>query len=90
MSVVNGIHVFLLQAPEKNEHCSQLSKIITTEQNSEVVKSPEKQIKNHNIRDTEVSALNMAIDTLRWQLAQVRIIYIGQMILSLRYIGAPI
>ncbi|CAD0194462.1 unnamed protein product [Chrysodeixis includens] len=57
-------------APEKNEHCSQLSKIIRTEQNGDVVKLPEKQTKNHNVRDTEVSALNMAIETLRWQLAQ--------------------
>lgn len=62
---------FLLQAPEIIEQCPQLSKIRSTEQNGEVVKPPDKPTKNHNIRDTEVNALNMAIDTLRWQLTQV-------------------
>lgn len=57
-------------APERIEQCSQLSKIRTSEQNGEIVKPPDKSMKNHNIRDTEVTALNMAIDTLRWQLTQ--------------------
>ncbi|XP_075990686.1 uncharacterized protein LOC142986218 [Anticarsia gemmatalis] len=57
-------------APERIEHCSQLSKIRIMEQNGDAVKPPDKQLKNHNIRDTEVSALNMEIETLRWQLSQ--------------------
>lgn len=57
-------------APERIERCSQLSKIRTMEQNGEVVKPPDKQMKNLNIRDTQVSALNMEIETLRWQLSQ--------------------
>ncbi|PZC75928.1 hypothetical protein B5X24_HaOG205321 [Helicoverpa armigera] len=60
----------LENAPERIERFSQLSKIRTTEQNGEVVMAPDKPMKNHNIRDTEVTALNMAIDTLRWQLTQ--------------------
>lgn len=63
----------LLQAPERIEHCSELTKIRITEQNGDAVKPPDKLLKNHNIRDTEVSALNMEIETLRWQLGQVNI-----------------
>lgn len=49
---------------------SQLSKSIT-EQKGEPVKPPDKPTKNDDIRCTEVTALNMEVDTLRWQLAQV-------------------
>ncbi|KAJ8737308.1 hypothetical protein PYW07_000579 [Mythimna separata] len=58
------------KAPERIEQCPQLSKTRSTEQSGEVVKPPDKPVKNYNIRDTEVTALNMAIDTLRWQLTQ--------------------
>lgn len=61
----------LLQVPERIEQCPQLSKTRSVELNGEMVRSPDKPMKNHNIRDTEVTALNMAIDTLRWQLTQV-------------------
>ncbi|XP_038216391.1 galactose mutarotase-like isoform X2 [Zerene cesonia] len=58
--------------PERIEQCSQLSTTSNLVQNGEVVKPPDKTIfKKSDIRRTEVNALNMEVDTLRWQLAQV-------------------
>ncbi|CAG4942598.1 unnamed protein product [Colias eurytheme] len=57
--------------PERIEQCSQLSTTSNLVQNGEVVKPPDKTIlKKSDIRHTEVNALNMEVDTLRWQLAQ--------------------
>ncbi|XP_038216390.1 uncharacterized protein LOC119835558 isoform X1 [Zerene cesonia] len=57
--------------PERIEQCSQLSTTSNLVQNGEVVKPPDKTIfKKSDIRRTEVNALNMEVDTLRWQLAQ--------------------
>ncbi|XP_047524690.1 uncharacterized protein LOC125062669 [Pieris napi] len=58
-----------INVPERIEQCSQLSASIM-EQNGEVVKPPDKTIKNNDIHNTELNALNMEVDTLRWQLAQ--------------------
>lgn len=44
------------------------------EQNGEIVKPPDKTVKNTDIRYTKENALNMEVDTLRWQLAQVYLI----------------
>ncbi|XP_046977162.1 uncharacterized protein LOC124543136 [Vanessa cardui] len=61
----------LNNVPERIEQCSQLSKSSNLEQNGEIVKPPDKMIKqNADMRGTEVNALNMEVDTLRWQLAQ--------------------
>ncbi|XP_053624908.1 uncharacterized protein LOC128683368 [Plodia interpunctella] len=56
-------------APERIEPCSQLSKRSVMEQNGEAVKPPDKKM-NTDIQRTEVTALNMEVETLRWQLAQ--------------------
>lgn len=43
------------------------------EQNGEAVKPPDKlPLKTTDVRLTEVTALNMEVETLRWQLAQVQ------------------
>ncbi|KAJ0183617.1 hypothetical protein K1T71_000040 [Dendrolimus kikuchii] len=52
-------------APETMKRCPQLKKGFV-EQNDQV-KAPDK---NMDIRNTEVSALKMEVETLRWQLAQ--------------------
>ncbi|XP_013184846.1 uncharacterized protein LOC106130537 [Amyelois transitella] len=57
------------KAPERIEQCTQLSKSSVTEQNGEGVKPPDKKTTS-DIRRTEVTALNMEVETLRWQLAQ--------------------
>ncbi|KAM3968772.1 uncharacterized protein ACR2FA_000639 [Aphomia sociella] len=57
--------------PERIEPCSQLSKSSIMEQNGEVVKPPDKtSTMKSDIQRTEVTALNMEVETLRWQLAQ--------------------
>ncbi|XP_059059932.1 uncharacterized protein LOC131853129 [Achroia grisella] len=57
--------------PERIEPPSQLSKNTIMEQNGEAVKPPDKSIKKKSdIHCTEVTALNMEVETLRWQLAQ--------------------
>lgn len=49
------------------------------EQNGEAVKPPDKPLsRNSDIRRTEVTALNMEVETLRWQLAQVNAIVVLQ------------
>lgn len=64
----------LLQVPESIELISQFSKNINMEQNGEVVKPPDKlTLKKSDLRRTEVTVLNMEVETLRWQLAQVYI-----------------
>ncbi|XP_052752641.1 uncharacterized protein LOC113518656 [Galleria mellonella] len=56
--------------PERIER-PQLSKNIIMEQNGESVKPPDKSFNmKSDIRCTEVTALNMEVETLRWQLAQ--------------------
>lgn len=61
----------LNNVPERIEQCSQLSKSSNLEPNGEIVKPPDKMVKhNADMRGTEVNALNMEVDTLRWQLAQ--------------------
>ncbi|CAB3258958.1 unnamed protein product [Arctia plantaginis] len=72
MRITGAKHFFTvhMQAPDKIERCSQLTQIKNVEQNGEGVKPPDIRLKNHKIRDTEVSALNIEIETLRWQLAQ--------------------
>ncbi|KAI5646990.1 hypothetical protein NE865_01245 [Phthorimaea operculella] len=58
-------------APERIEQNPQLSKIAFEEQNGEAVKPPDKApILNSDINRTEVTVLNMEVETLRWQLAQ--------------------
>ncbi|XP_030040327.1 uncharacterized protein LOC115455772 [Manduca sexta] len=54
--------------PERIEP-SQLSKTITLQSN-DAAKQPDKQTTNSDIRNTEVNALNMEVETLRWQLSQ--------------------
>ncbi|CAH2103380.1 unnamed protein product [Euphydryas editha] len=59
------------KVPERIEQCSQLSKSSNLEQNGEIIKPPDKMVKHDtDMRGTEVNALNMEVDTLRWQLAQ--------------------
>ncbi|XP_072931308.1 uncharacterized protein [Epargyreus clarus] len=58
-------------APERIEPCPQLSKCCNMEQNGEASKPPDKSAtKTSDIQRTEVNALNMEVETLRWQLAQ--------------------
>ncbi|XP_028158964.1 uncharacterized protein LOC114351827 [Ostrinia furnacalis] len=54
---------------ERIEPYSQLSKSVV-EQNGEAAKPPDKPTLKTNMRCTEVTALNMEVETLRWQLAQ--------------------
>lgn len=62
----------MLQLPESIELISHLTKNFNMEQNSETVKTPDiKKLKNSELRCAEVTVLNMEVETLRWQLAQV-------------------
>ncbi|XP_045784416.1 uncharacterized protein LOC123880359 [Maniola jurtina] len=61
----------LNNVPERIEQCPQLSKNDNLEQNEEVLKPPDTAVKNNaDIRHTEVNALKMEVETLRWQLSQ--------------------
>ncbi|XP_032527445.2 uncharacterized protein LOC116777820 [Danaus plexippus] len=63
----------LKNVPERIEQCSQLSKSNNVKQNGEVAKPPDKQTTNNsnsNSRQIKVEALNMEVETLRWQLTQ--------------------
>lgn len=72
-TVLNSIKK-LFQVPERIEQCPQLSKNDNLEQNEEVLKPPDMAVKNNaDIRHTEVNALKMEVETLRWQLSQVNI-----------------
>ncbi|RVE46064.1 hypothetical protein evm_009288 [Chilo suppressalis] len=61
----------MLGAPERIEDHSQLSKSVM-DQNGEMMKSPDRAPASatSDPRCTEVTALHMEVDTLRWQLAQ--------------------
>lgn len=81
--ITNDRNHRLLQVPESIEFISQLSKNDNLEQNSETVKTPGKvKLKNSDLRCAEVTVLNMEVETLRWQLAQVYLLEF--------YIGAPV
>ncbi|XP_063394277.1 uncharacterized protein LOC134679302 isoform X2 [Cydia fagiglandana] len=65
--------LFIVKVPERIEPSTQLSKNVDKEQTSEVSKSGDKAppLATHSaMRHTEVTALHMEVDTLRWQLAQ--------------------
>ncbi|CAG4984179.1 unnamed protein product [Parnassius apollo] len=68
---INNTRDIQSQVPERIETCTQLSNCNNMEQIGEPVKPPDKHLKmNADIRNTEVHALNMEVETLRWQLAQ--------------------
>lgn len=56
----------ILQAPDTIKRCPQLTKIVTEQSDRAKISD-----KDMDIRNTEVSALKMKVETLRWQLAQV-------------------
>ncbi|XP_034839465.1 uncharacterized protein [Maniola hyperantus] len=61
----------LNNVPGSIDQCPQLSKNNNLEQNGENVKPPDMTAKNNaDMRHTEVNALNMEVETLRWQLSQ--------------------
>lgn len=62
----------MFQIIEKSEYRSSLSLNIKAELNRDIVKPSDKLAKNNaDIRHTEVNVLNLEVETLRWQLAQV-------------------
>ncbi|XP_063372725.1 uncharacterized protein LOC134660827 isoform X2 [Cydia amplana] len=64
--------LFTVKVPERIEPSTQLSKNVDKEQTLEVSKSGDKTPPpaSHSMQHTEVTALHMEVDTLRWQLAQ--------------------
>ncbi|XP_039764093.1 uncharacterized protein LOC120636611 [Pararge aegeria] len=61
----------LNNGPEIVEKCPKITRNTNYEQNGDVVKAPDIPVKNiADIRHTEVNALNMEVETLRWQLSQ--------------------
>ncbi|XP_004933181.2 uncharacterized protein LOC114252831 [Bombyx mandarina] len=57
------------QDAQESFEANQLSKFVA-EPNCETVKPPDRQTTSSDIRSTKVNALNMEVETLRWQLAQ--------------------
>ncbi|VVC93784.1 unnamed protein product [Leptidea sinapis] len=60
-----------MRVPDRVEQCTQLSENSGLLENGEIVKPPDKAMKKGNdIQVTEVNALHLEVETLRWQLAQ--------------------